>query len=45
MYLEIDNISWANGPGNSEDRFPKIVGDDQEFIPLPAEHNSPGTAM
>jgi redox-sensitive bicupin YhaK (pirin superfamily) len=28
---------WANGPGELRSRFPKVPGDDQEFIPLPQE--------
>lgn len=39
---------WSNGPGNEDTRFPKIPGDDQEFIPLPDEpaHINPkGTIM
>lgn len=30
---------WANGPGEKDSRFPKIQGDDQEYIPLPEEKN------
>lgn len=30
---------WANGPGDKNSRFPKISGDDQEYIPLPEEKN------
>ncbi len=40
---------WALGPGHPGSRFPKIPGDDKEFIPLPPEPgrkpNPPGTAM
>ncbi|MGZ3712865.1 MAG: pirin-like C-terminal cupin domain-containing protein, partial [Bdellovibrionota bacterium] len=38
--------AWKEGPGSSA-RFPKIPGDDQEFIPLPEEptRNSKGTIM
>lgn len=43
--LEKAKKAWANGPGNFGSRFPKVIGDDQEFIPLPIEHNPPGTAM
>lgn len=30
---------WERGPGDMHSRFPKIPGDDQEFIPLPEEKN------
>lgn len=43
--LEKAKSAWAKGPGNSGERFPKIVGDDEEFIPLPVEHNRPGTVL
>lgn len=43
--IELAKKAWAKGPGKSEDRFPAIVGDDQEFIPLPVEHNPPGTPL
>lgn len=39
---------WVNGPGEPGSRFPKINGDDQEFIPLPEEkkdENPKGTIM
>lgn len=34
---------WAGGPGSA--RFPKIPGDDSEYIPLPAEVNPKGTPL
>ncbi len=43
--LEKAKRSWAVGPGDQDGRFPKIPGDDQDFIPLPREHNPPGTAL
>lgn len=36
---------WLNGPGPAGSRFPKIPGDDQEYIPLPEEQNPKGTVM
>lgn len=33
--IEKAKTDWANGPGDPGSRFPKIPGDDQEFIPLP----------
>lgn len=42
--LEQAKLAWAKGPGHSE-RFPRISGDDKEFIPLPAEKNPPGTIL
>lgn len=40
--------AWANGPGKTGTRFPKIPGDDHDFIPLPETHkdeNPKGTIM
>jgi len=34
--IEKAKADWALGPGHSA-RFPKVPGDDQEFIPLPIE--------
>jgi redox-sensitive bicupin YhaK (pirin superfamily) len=44
--IEEGKREWAKGPGNSA-RFGLIPGDDQEFIPLPAEapKNPKGTIM
>lgn len=44
--IEQCKAEWAKGPGNSE-RFARIPGDDQEFIPLPSEppQNPKGTIM
>lgn len=41
--LDQAKIDWGNGPGNS--RFPKVPGDDQEYIPLPEGVNPPGTIL
>ena len=42
--LENAKRNWVNGPGNQQ--FGKIPGDDQEFIPLPAEPGNPkGTIL
>lgn len=38
-------LDWANGPGEKGSRFPRIPGDDKEFIPLPEEINPKGTIM
>lgn len=46
--IEKAKAEWVNGPGNIGSRFPKIIGDDQDFIPLPGEHkeeNPKGTIM
>lgn len=43
--LEKAKKDWANGPGERGTRFAKIQGDDHDFIPLPSEHNPPGTAL
>lgn len=46
--IEQAKKDWALGPGEPGSRFPKIPGDDQEFIPLPDEvdHKNPkGTIM
>lgn len=40
--------AWKNGPGEAGSRFPKVPGDDREFIPLPEEtpqNNPKGTIM
>jgi redox-sensitive bicupin YhaK (pirin superfamily) len=42
--IEEAKLEWAQGPGDSTSRFPKIPGDDAEYIPLPNE-NSKGTVM
>jgi len=36
---------WAKGPGAPNSRFPKVPGDDQDFIPLPQEPHPLGTVM
>jgi redox-sensitive bicupin YhaK (pirin superfamily) len=41
--LEQAKSDWAAGPGST--RFPKVPGDDFEFIPLPENHNPPGTIL
>jgi len=33
--IEAAKQAWCNGPGES--RFPKIPGDDQDYIPLPGD--------
>lgn len=43
--IEQAKKDWAEGPGEANSRFPKIPGDDQEFIPLPIEVNPNGTIM
>lgn len=46
--IAIAKAQWVNGPGEKGTRFPKIPGDDQEFIPLPEEpkqENPKGTIM
>jgi redox-sensitive bicupin YhaK (pirin superfamily) len=35
--IEKAKADWAQGPGESGSRFPKIPHDDREFIPLPEE--------
>jgi redox-sensitive bicupin YhaK (pirin superfamily) len=42
--IESAKQTWAQGPGNSQ-RFPKVFGDDQEFIPLPIEKMPPATVL
>lgn len=42
--IEKAKDDWANGPGETGSRFPKIPTDHQEFIPLP-EENTKGTIM
>lgn len=42
--LEQAKRDWALGPGATS-RFPKIKGDDREFIPLPNDPPPRGTAM
>jgi redox-sensitive bicupin YhaK (pirin superfamily) len=41
--LEQAKADWAKGPGGK--RFPKVPGDDREWIPLPEGVNPPGTAL
>jgi redox-sensitive bicupin YhaK (pirin superfamily) len=46
--IEKAKQEWAAGPGEKNSRFPKIPGDDKEFIPLPDEgkdKNPKGTIM
>lgn len=46
--IEKAKSEWSKGPGQPGSRFPKIPGDDQEFIPLPDEPkeiNPKGTIM
>ncbi len=43
--IEEAKIAWATGPKSGQSRFPKIEGDDQEFIPLPIDRNPPGTPL
>jgi redox-sensitive bicupin YhaK (pirin superfamily) len=47
--LEEAKKDWSQGPGNPGSRFPKIPGDDHDFIPLPAEaarrQNPQGTPL
>ena len=42
--IEAAKRDWRDGPGERGSRFPKVPGDDQEFIPLP-EEKSNGTMM
>lgn len=42
--IEAAKREWSPGPGEAGSRFPKIPGDDQEFIPLP-EENVKGTPL
>lgn len=35
--LEQAKLDWKNGPGEKGSRFPKIQGDDKDFIPLPKD--------
>lgn len=39
--------AWSKGPGDAGSRFPKVPGDESEFIPLPEEptRNSKGTIL
>lgn len=43
--IEKAKMDWVGGPGDSNSRFPKIPGDDQEFIPLPEDAHPKGTIM
>ena len=47
--IEKAKADWAHGPGGPGSRFPKILHDDKEFIPLPEEEptqrNPKGTIM
>lgn len=43
--MEQAKKEWAGGPGKAGTRFPKIPGDDQEFIPLPDDSLTPGTVL
>ncbi len=43
--IEQAKKDWSPGPGGRDSRFPKVQGDDQEYIPLPGERNPPGTAL
>jgi len=44
--IEQAKREWLSGPGPQGSRFPKIPGDDKDFIPLPAEEKNPkGTIM
>lgn len=45
--LEQAKADWAQGPRADSPRFQPIPGDDQEFIPLPADplHNPKGTPL
>jgi redox-sensitive bicupin YhaK (pirin superfamily) len=41
--LEAAKAEWAEGPGSA--RFPKVPGDEGEFIPLPETTHPPGTIL
>lgn len=44
--IEQAKMDWDLGPGLEDSRFPRIPGDDSEFIPLPLEQQNPkGTIM
>ncbi len=44
--IELAKVQWNKGHGPGTEKFKKIPGDDQEFIPLPAEPgSSKGTIM
>jgi redox-sensitive bicupin YhaK (pirin superfamily) len=44
--IEIAKADWANGPGAVGSRFPRVPGDEADFIPLPNEPRNPrGTIM
>lgn len=43
--IEQAKADWANGPGPMGSRFPKVPGDDKDYIPLPVEQNPKGTIM
>lgn len=43
--IERAKKEWARGPGAPGSVFPKVPGDEQDFIPLPGEPSPPGTAM
>ena len=39
--IELAKEQWNKGPGPGTEKFKKIPGDDQDFIPLPAEPGNP----
>lgn len=43
--IEKAKLDWLQGPGDKGSRFPKIPGDDREYIPLPETENPKGTLM
>lgn len=38
--IEQAKLDWADGPGEAGSRFPKIIHDESEYIPLPNEKPS-----
>lgn len=43
--IEAAKLAWSQGPGDAQNRFPKVPGDEQSFIPLPEDAAPKGTAM
>lgn len=43
--IEAAKAEWAKGPGAPGSRFPKVAGDESEFIPLPTEPAPRGTPL
>lgn len=43
--IEAAKADWLRGPGAEGSRFPRIPGDDDEFIPLPGDPPPKGTPL